>query len=234
MTRERIKDFKEIVLPFFTNYLLKKNYENLGKSDAEEFEKDFSEIIELADKALEQQPCEDTISRQAAIDALRNRWLKTINFDGIGEDIAEECEICLRTVPSAQPEQRWIPVSERLPEYGVPVLVSIDIENIFVGIAWRSGPRWILNTNTGGMAMQDIEIKAWMPLPAPYVNEEPPTDGCYGCKHRIIRSVPTSKFYCDLDDVFHDNLTNCPLEQDAPSASEIRGEMFYADMGDDE
>ena len=47
---------------------------------------------------------DDLISRQAAIDALRNRWLKTINFDGIGEDIAEECEICLRTVPSAQPE----------------------------------------------------------------------------------------------------------------------------------
>jgi len=46
----------------------------------------------------------DLISRQAAIEALRNRWLKTINFDGIGEDIAEECEICLRTVPSAQPE----------------------------------------------------------------------------------------------------------------------------------
>ena len=48
----------------------------------------------------------DLISRQAAIEALRNRWLKTINFDGIGEDIAEECEICLRTVPSAQPELR--------------------------------------------------------------------------------------------------------------------------------
>lgn len=68
MTRERIKDFKEIVLPFFTKYLLKKNYENLGKSDAEEFEKDFSEIIELADKALEQQPCEDAISRKAMLD----------------------------------------------------------------------------------------------------------------------------------------------------------------------
>ena len=54
---------------------------------------------------------DDLISRQAAIDALRNRWLKTINFDGIGEDIAEECEICLRTVPSAQPERKkgkWI------------------------------------------------------------------------------------------------------------------------------
>lgn len=48
---------------------------------------------------------DELISRQAAIDALRNRWLKTMNIDGIGEDIAEECEICLRTVPFAQPEQ---------------------------------------------------------------------------------------------------------------------------------
>ena len=55
MTRERIKVFKEIVLPFFTNYFLKENYENLGESDAEEFEKDFKEIMELADKALEQE-----------------------------------------------------------------------------------------------------------------------------------------------------------------------------------
>ena len=33
------------------------NEDIIGKSDAEEFEKDFSEIIELADKALEQEPC---------------------------------------------------------------------------------------------------------------------------------------------------------------------------------
>ena len=46
----------------------------------------------------------DLISRQAAIDVLRNRWLKTRNYEGIGEDIAEECEIYLKTLPSAQPE----------------------------------------------------------------------------------------------------------------------------------
>lgn len=61
MTRERIKDFKEIVLPFFTNYFLKENYENLGKSDAEEFQKDFKEIMELADKALDQESAIDKI-----------------------------------------------------------------------------------------------------------------------------------------------------------------------------
>ena len=108
MTRERIKDFKEIVLPFFTNYLLKKNYENLGKSDAEEFEKDFSEIIELADKALEQQPCEDTISRQAAIDALEES--KRIYVDR--RVIIGKMQDIVSNLPSAQPERKkgkWIP-----------------------------------------------------------------------------------------------------------------------------
>lgn len=56
MTRERIEDFREIVLPFLSRTLLKTNYENMGKSDAEEFEKDFNEILDLAIKALEQEP----------------------------------------------------------------------------------------------------------------------------------------------------------------------------------
>lgn len=46
----------------------------------------------------------DLISRQEAIDVLKNRWLKTRNYEGIGEDIAEECEIYLRAVPSEQTE----------------------------------------------------------------------------------------------------------------------------------
>jgi len=48
--------------------------------------------------------CTDTISRQAAIDMLKNRWKKTRNYEGIGDDIAEECELYLKQVPSAQPE----------------------------------------------------------------------------------------------------------------------------------
>ena len=54
---------------------------------------------------------DDLISRAAAIDALKNRWKKTRNYVGIGDDIAEECELCLKQVPSAQPERKkgkWI------------------------------------------------------------------------------------------------------------------------------
>jgi len=46
---------------------------------------------------------DDLISRQAAIDMLKNRWKKTRNYEGIGDDIAEECELYLKQVPSAQP-----------------------------------------------------------------------------------------------------------------------------------
>lgn len=56
MTRECIEDFREIVLPFLKKSLLEINYENLGKSDAEEFTRDFNEILDLAIKALEQEP----------------------------------------------------------------------------------------------------------------------------------------------------------------------------------
>lgn len=66
----------------------------------------------------------DLIDRQAAIDALKNRWKKTRNYEGIGDDIAEECELYLKQVPSAQPETcegckhlgKW----ENEVEYGYP------------------------------------------------------------------------------------------------------------------
>lgn len=56
MTIERIEDFREIILPFVKKRLLEINYENLGESDAEEFAKDFDEILNLAIEALEQEP----------------------------------------------------------------------------------------------------------------------------------------------------------------------------------
>ena len=166
MTRERIKDFKEIVLPFFTNYLLKKNYENLGKSDAEEFEKDFSEIIELADKALEQQPCEDTISRQAAIDALTAleepaptaRHLSAIY----------DCEDAITALSSAQPEQRWIPVSETVdvPEHEVLACDKYGTE--LIGFICKDDEQWMCESDECIMC----DVVAWMPLPEPYKGGE--------------------------------------------------------------
>jgi DNA-directed RNA polymerase subunit RPC12/RpoP len=89
MTSERIEDFREIVLPFLSRTLLETNYENMGKSDAEEFTRDFNEILNLAIKALEQVPTTkndlgvDCISRADAIKAMQDKAKKLKNEDTI-------------------------------------------------------------------------------------------------------------------------------------------------------
>ena len=98
---------------------------------------------------------DDLISRQAAIDAV------------------SDCGICIQRIvelPSAQPEQRWIPCSERLPEHGGRYLISV-----LDGINRRTTvapylPRckaWAMN---GRMAYW--KVIAWLPLPEPYREEE--------------------------------------------------------------
>lgn len=61
--------------------------------------------LHMAMESLEQpEPCEDTISRQAAIDAVNTALFPKINT-------AKDAEKALRALPSAQPERktgRWI------------------------------------------------------------------------------------------------------------------------------
>lgn len=55
MDKDLINDFRAIVLPVLQNVLIKKNFEGRGLSDALELEKDFNEILRLAEKALDSQ-----------------------------------------------------------------------------------------------------------------------------------------------------------------------------------
>lgn len=59
----------------------------------------------------------DLISRQAAVDAVR-----TYYDDEYA--LADSIEELIEKLPSAQPEQKWIPCSERLPENNDPVNVT--------------------------------------------------------------------------------------------------------------
>ena len=61
----------------------------------------------------------DSISRQAAIDAIENAFDRETILNRFVRKIAISA---VRLLPSAQPEQRWIPVTERLPEHMEPVL----------------------------------------------------------------------------------------------------------------
>ena len=88
----------------------------------------------------------------------------------------EGCEF--RSLPSVQPEQRWVPCSERLSEEGQIVLAThlggLDpnrqvIEHIYSGgkflLNWEMDME-MLSPTFGQRYMGDVI--AWMPLPEPY------------------------------------------------------------------
>lgn len=71
----------------------------------------------------------------------------------------------MKELSPAQPEQRWIPCSERLPKEPGLYLVSGGSKTWFCEFCKIFGVSgWINN-------VRDPEVKAWMPLPQPYKGE---------------------------------------------------------------
>ena len=108
----------------------------------------------------------DTISRQMAVDALRA--MQTYKMFA-GDDLLlidqAGAQTELMMLPSIQPEQQWVPCSERLPEVGKGVLLTTTFPTVIIG--WlKSDGKWMIYENDGN-SFQDYII-AWMPLPEPY------------------------------------------------------------------
>ena len=118
-------------------------------------EDEIREAKNMAIKALEQEPCEDAVSRKALISHIENQSRKW------GEDYdAQQILGDIEDMPSVKPQEpKWIPVSERLPEEGGRYLAytwSHEIE-----MAQYVDGYWNIKT----------PISAWMPLPEPYKDE---------------------------------------------------------------
>ena len=119
---------------------------------------------------------DDAISRLAAITLpvmpKEYREYQTFNLDDAYEQGWNDLQKCIELLPLAQPDQRWIPVTERLPK---PVAPSQRRE-------------WFITSNTyGGVTVTcyefeaspfkegwqtDMTILAWMPLPEPWKGED--------------------------------------------------------------
>lgn len=127
---------------------------------------------------------DDLISRQQAIDALIEWYGYEPSDIGAFENIIDK-------LPSAQPEPRWIPCSERLPEDIRPVIVTWKntdpksyyqyiVGKHFMGTACYKNGKWYWYSSTTEDMLAEygrydseefdeaIECIAWMPLPEPY------------------------------------------------------------------
>lgn len=171
MTREERKE----AIKLLTQYI---DYD-AETPDYYEMEK----ACKVAIKELEQEPCEDSVSRQAVLELINADWKH------------EVLELPVEELPPVTPTQRWIPVSERLPEDLEPVNITWvnhepepyyhDIKDrnfVATGIYYRGQWYWYSTTcadylgeygsNEIDKVDDAVEIIAWMPLPPSYQGEE--------------------------------------------------------------
>lgn len=151
-----------------------------------DIDNEYLEAQRVAIKAMEQEPCEDCISRAKAIKALE--YSLSIESDG-GLDnyrtlikdllnaIYNKQKKAIEDLPPATPTQKWIPVSERLPnpqEYGdedysdwVQITLHIGENHDVVGRGYYcfNKRKWYADRLGVGV------VTAWMPLPQPYKTE---------------------------------------------------------------
>ena len=82
-----------------------------------------------------------------------------------GESLRNEARNNLETyIAELEAAQRWIPVSERLPQIGVRVLFYNNfIKNIHKG--WYSGDEWVSEIGVFYNGDKLKRITHWMPLP---------------------------------------------------------------------
>ena len=82
----------------------------------------------------------DLIKREDAIKALRERWARTISYDGIGEDIGEESEDVIKAVPSAdRPQGEWIDAEIPLESGGSMPIQACNLCKTFYPLAYTGG-----------------------------------------------------------------------------------------------
>ena len=126
---------------------------------------------------------QDLISRQAAIDALdvlcqEHRYKipgkrETYSeYNEAWQDALDRAEGIIFNLPSAHPEQRWIPVTERLPEkYIGKWMCCMDdgtIEILPYDTPGDGSKECVFYYWEDDYTVVKPNVVAWMPLPEPY------------------------------------------------------------------
>ena len=102
--------------------------------------------------------------------------MRLIDADALWKDITTNIEYCadileiIEKQPTIEPEPKWIPCSERLPEDG-RYLVNCSLSVFSPQVMNYSDGEWYYD----GCQSMDLEIptiNAWMPLPPCYKEEQ--------------------------------------------------------------
>lgn len=117
----------------------------------------------------------DLISRKVAIDSLTEIIMNLKNVYGDMGSAINGARECIKSLPSVEPERKWIPVTEALPKDTEFVLLTIrrldksynQTPFISVGyISWNQSAWWC--AHDGDCDSHNVEVLAWMPLPESY------------------------------------------------------------------
>lgn len=147
----------------------------LGKVDCTEEE--VKECMTMSVKALEQQTCEDCVSREEVMQSKPECLNEDVERDTptqtlIDRTYSKGWNTCLRVfldnikqLTSIKPVTQWHKVEDELPFTDVDVLAD-DGMDMFV--AWYDGDDWYSFDEN---YKRDCPILAWQPLPEPYYEE---------------------------------------------------------------
>jgi hypothetical protein len=135
-----------------------------------------SEYTDEIIKALEQELCNDAISRQAAHNMVcsLSRWCVR-SEDGKWNNVGllyDDVQFGLDKLPSVTPMQKWIPVSERLPEKDDQYICTVKFKHEN-GYQDEETHAVEYIKAYGGWDMDRFfsecnpQLIAWMPLPEP-------------------------------------------------------------------
>lgn len=140
-----------------------------GHCDDIYFYKEYEEAVNMAIKALEQEPYEDCISKEKAKQFLYER-LDRLNDDELYDVFSTIIDDMYNELPSVTPATKWHKVEDELPDIGEEVLVN-DGSDMFVAWWVNDGfeARWHSFDESYDL---DTPILAWMPLPQPYKERE--------------------------------------------------------------
>ena len=124
---------------------------------------EYQEAFKMAIESLKAQP-ETSTEIQEILNYLDTTLHPIVSPDNWY--VYAELHDMVSMLPSAQPEQRWIPCSERLPEDDEIVLVSDGID--YAVAFWRSDAHAWDDPIYGWLDSFGFNVRAWMPLPEPY------------------------------------------------------------------